>query len=481
MDAAGVLSLAVSAAVGGGLAWLWLSRRTSSVVGSSPTATHVMRRARASEAPATNTPALLATGPSSLVIENAQGDQAIAITELPLSLFDKVASPSSQPPKAISRLNSLLQAAPTTAAAAQGVPANVYEVAINGPLIAARDGAGNIINGGYRAMSKAANGQFTEHAVLSKPGSLKQAMSAAAVWQIASVVVAQKHLADISQKLDALETGVNRIDGKIDAKRQGMLMGAIEHLKEISRQILSGDYNTALRQSLEDHARDLLACRNEVAIILNKRIAGLPDIKDPDTINADGLATLIRREMDAIAVHFREWLLSSHARFQAWSLLTAMPGEEALKQDRYAQIVSDLEKMRGDASPIHVFGKHVRQHINRVHARLWSAEALAALRIELTNELAALLDELEADFASEWALVEEGAGLLHDSSQPTRFLVKSSGDEIMELKHLPAYTAPKMLAQELQPSVFSPQMLSAPVSEAGASEAGPGSTKRGTT
>lgn len=423
-------------------------------------------RTYAPTATATNIATQLLAAPSSLVIQNAQGEQAIAITELPLPLFDKVASTSSRPPKGIGRLNSLLQAAPTAAAAAQGVPANVYEVAINGPLIAAKDATGNVIEGGYRAMSKAANGQFSEHAVLSKPGSLNQAMSAAAVWQIASVVVAQKHLADISQKLDALETGVNRIDGKIDAKRQGMLMGAIEHLKEISRPVLMGDFNATLRQSIEDHAKDLLACRNEVAIILNKRIAALADIKDPDTVNADGLAAIIRQEMDAIAVHFREWLLSSHARFQAWSLLTAMPGEVMLKQERYDLIVADLEKMRGEASPMHAFAKHMRELINRVHARLWSAEALAKLRTELADELTALLDELETNFASEWTLVQEGAGLLQDVSQPTRFLVKSSGNEIVELKHLSAYEAPKMLVQELQPSVFSPQLLSAAVEQA---------------
>lgn len=341
----------------------------------------------------------------------------------------------------------------------QGVPANVYEVAINGPLIAAKDATGNLIEGGYRAMSKGADGRFTEHAVLSKPGSLNQAMNAAAVWQIASVVVAQKHLADISQKLDVLETGMNRLDGKIDAKRQGMLMGAIEHLKEISRPILTGDYNATLRQSLEDHAKDLLASRNEVSIVLNKRIAALPDIKDPDSINADGLASMIRQEMDSIAIHFREWLLSSHARFQAWSLLTAMPGEETLKQERYAQIVADLEKMRSAASPLHTFAKHTRMLINRVHARLWSAEALAKLRTDLGDELTTLLGELEVDFASEWRLVQEGSGLLRDVSEPTRFLVKSNGKEIVELKHLPAYGTPKMLVQELQPSVFSSHLL----------------------
>lgn len=459
MDAASVLSLAISAAIGSGVAWWLVSRRTAAVPRDpSMTAASAQGPYATTAAASMNVPQML-EAPSSLVIQNSQGEQAIAITELPLALFDKVASTSCRPPKNIGRLNSLLQAAPTSVAAAQGIPANVYEVAINGPLIAAKDAAGNVIEGGYRAMSKGANGQFTEHAVLSNPGSLNQAMNAAAVWQIASVVVAQKHLADISQKLDALETGMDRLDGKIDAKRQGMLMGAIEHLKEISRPILTGDYNATLRQSIEDHAKDLLACRNEVSIILNKRIAALPDVKDPDAINADGLADMIRQEMDAIAVHLREWLLSSHARFQAWSLLTAMPGEQTLKQERYSQILADLEKMRGDGSPIQAFAMHTRKLINRVHARVWSAEALAKLRTELGDELTALVAELEADFASEWRLVQQGTGLLQDVSEPTRFLVKSSGNEIVELKHLPAFEAPKMLMQELQPSVFSPQLL----------------------
>lgn len=89
--------------------------------------------------------------------------------------------------------------------AAEVANKHIMEVVIHGDLAKAADG------NGLRAFSRASNGNFTEHARLYHADSLSNLVNAAAVWQIASVVVAQKHLADINKKLEDLQDGINRI------------------------------------------------------------------------------------------------------------------------------------------------------------------------------------------------------------------------------------------------------------------------------
>jgi hypothetical protein len=69
------------------------------------------------------------------------------------------------------------------------------EVVINGDLVRAADGHG------FRAIAMGAKG-VREHARLFEVKNLQNVVNAAAVWQIASVLVAQKHLADISKITD---------------------------------------------------------------------------------------------------------------------------------------------------------------------------------------------------------------------------------------------------------------------------------------
>ena len=65
------------------------------------------------------------------------------------------------------------------------------EVVINGDLVQASDGDG------LRAFAME-SGHIKEHARLFDVQKLQNAINAAAIWQVASVVVAQKHLANAS-------------------------------------------------------------------------------------------------------------------------------------------------------------------------------------------------------------------------------------------------------------------------------------------
>ncbi|UTO18357.1 hypothetical protein NGC85_10375 [Acinetobacter sp. Z1] len=118
------------------------------------------------------------------------------------------------------------QAAPALMTSAEIANKHIMEVVIHGDLAQAADG------NGLRAFSRATNGGITEHARLYHADSLSKLVNAAAVWQIASVIVAQKHLADINKKLEALQNSVNQISDFQKTERKARVQAIFDNLKE---------------------------------------------------------------------------------------------------------------------------------------------------------------------------------------------------------------------------------------------------------
>lgn len=116
----------------------------------------------------------------------------------------------------LSRMSASLQAVPSLQQAHQG--RHLMEVVINNPLANAANGSH------FLPFARGADGRMLEQAKLFKPGGLNSLVNASAVRQVASVVVAQKHLADISEKLDQIKHEIvdlkdmarDRLDGDIE-------------------------------------------------------------------------------------------------------------------------------------------------------------------------------------------------------------------------------------------------------------------------
>ena len=119
-------------------------------------------------------------------------------------------------------------------------------------MVRAKDGVG------LRAWSVGSNNKISEHAKLFEAEKLQNLISAAAVWQIASVIVAQKHLADISVKLDAIYKGVQDVAHFLDEARRAKVLGTFEYLRGAAMTIGNGELSTAIRTELESCDRELL-------------------------------------------------------------------------------------------------------------------------------------------------------------------------------------------------------------------------------
>lgn len=284
-------------------------------------------------------------------------------------------------------------------------------------------------------------------------------MNAAAVWQIASVVVAQKHLADISERLDGIVSSINRVERKLDAQRRGALMGAMDTLKEVSKPILEGEHTPSNRQTLEDQYQKMMDKKHEIYQLLKERIEDLPNLQDTQTFGAADFPEKIREEIVAIETLFQEGLLCSRVRFQAWSLLTVLPGEPHLKKERYRAIAQDFGQEFSPQGLRSAFEQNITDVIMRVDSKMVFKSTLANHRMELTKILRSTQTELDSDIQAEHALITEAAALLEDATQPTRLIVKTQGTQVIAFKHLPANKMPELLEQDMQQSVFPAHLL----------------------
>lgn len=128
----------------------------------------------------------------------------------------------------------------------------LMEVVISGELVRAKNGVG------LRAWAVGADNKISEHAKLLDTNDLQSMVNAAAVWQIASVIVAQKHLADISAKLEDIRKGIQNVAHFLDEGRRAKVSGTYEYLELAASAIAKGELSPAIRSELESCDRELL-------------------------------------------------------------------------------------------------------------------------------------------------------------------------------------------------------------------------------
>src|SRR5690606_24755771 len=158
----------------------------------------------------------------------------------------QVAGMSRHAPSTFGRaLEPLMQVAPSMATAGMANSRQLMEVVINGPLVAAADG------NGFRAMTMGANG-VQQNARLFEPKALQNVANAAAIWQLASFAVAQKHLADISATLQHVEGKDVGNQSMNEEERTTLIDGALKYIHSARHAMQQGEFLDRTRDKLED-------------------------------------------------------------------------------------------------------------------------------------------------------------------------------------------------------------------------------------
>lgn len=224
----------------------------------------------------------------------------------------------------MSRMSACLQAVPSLLVQQAHQGRHLMEVVINNPLAKAPSGAH------YLPWARGANNKILEQAKLLDPKGLSSLVNAAVVWQVASVVVAQKHLADISAKLDELKQGIDDLKDRFQDQLDGDIEGTYRYLRSVARLLEMGEVNDATRNELESCRRELLQIESGLIKMFKRRLDQA--IEHKETVGTEDLLTdTLRRynELDKITASL---MTCFKTEALAWHVLSLFPGEEAMAQ-----------------------------------------------------------------------------------------------------------------------------------------------------
>lgn len=315
----------------------------------------------------------------------------------------------------ISRLSPLLQTLPSLATSSHVVSHQYMEVIINGPLASVKGGQG------FRGFSLGEKG-IKEHAVLLNPDKLNQLVNAGMLLNVASAVLAQKHLADISKKLTEIVEAVREVSAFQNNARKSEIIGAIQYLQQITPVVLKGQCSPAIRQKLEDIEVQFSALQAHLLTDITAAGDKVLALKDRSLFGSTEITNKIQNQQKILDERIHEWDLAIKVRAQALHLLTHAEGDITLVRQRQQTIVHNYQQFE---SIIDKVERQLYQRIQGISALTEQSNTTNANKVLLRKWTTTTL--MQQKMAIEEAHLSFGQfqqGLLADQPQSARLLVE---------------------------------------------------------
>ncbi len=333
--------------------------------------------------------------------------------------FEKAKPLDNKSDKSISRLSALCQAIPSLLVADKASGKMLMQVVINGDLVRAADG------NGLRAFAMNGKG-IAEHARLFDVGDLKNAINAAAIWQIASIVVAQKHLADISRKLDEIKVGVKQISQFLENHRKSRVLATYDYLGQVYLSIKGGDLPNSSRINLEICERDLLEIQHHLEIEYRQKID--KKVEHTETFGTEELTNDIDKKISELEELTADIALCLKTRVAAWHVLSLFPGDPQLKVARRASIQKSIDSFSS-------LGPHLKESLTTEIAAIdsiWNtASTLGERKLSLKGKCMAAAGSLESTARQSSEHVIKSVQVLLEHDQPTRLYLQFENGELV--------------------------------------------------
>lgn len=322
----------------------------------------------------------------------------------------------------IARLSTLTSLIP------QGVVSSTYNsgkymlVSVNGNLAAASDGIG------FRGFVKS-GGSIKQHAKLFESSNLSNVISAAAIWQIASVIVAQKHLADISKKLTDIKEGVNRIADFLDSQRKSQISGSITYLEQAFISIQNGERGPSVRNRIEHIEITLCSIHNHLIEELAAKGQSLIATQHDELFGSKDYYNKLKERQASIGNTLSPLVLNTQARAACWQLLTAFCGESHLKQARLDSIQDSItvaDKVVADIN------NAVATKVNTLNASWTTNKDLEDRKSDLLSRQQRQIALYKSSVSDINQQISQASLAIDELSRPVSIAVKVENGKILE-------------------------------------------------
>ncbi|CAM8539065.1 Oxidoreductase [Klebsiella quasipneumoniae subsp. quasipneumoniae] len=381
----------------------------------------------------------LATQPSSATVPALTYDQrwgfghdihqpALTVATIPPSELISTEAMQEQDITGISRLSPLLQTLPSLAASAHIASHQYMEVIINGPLASVKDGPG------FRGFSLGEKG-IKEHAVLLNPDKLSQFVNAGMLLNVASAVLAQKHLADISKKLTEIVEAVREVSAFQNNARKSEIIGAIQYLQQITPVVLEGQCSPAIRQKLEDIEVQFSALQAHLLTDIAAAGDKVSALKDRGLFGSTEITNKIQTQQKILDERIHEWGLAIKVRAQALHLLTHAEGDTTLVKHRQQTVVHNYQQFE---SVIDKVERQLHQRIQGISALTEQSNTTNANKVLLRKwTTTTLMQQKMAIEEAHLSFEQFQQGLLTEQPQSARLLVEMQDGKPVKCFELP--------------------------------------------
>lgn len=354
---------------------------------------------------------------------------ALTVATIPPSESINTGAMQEQDITGISRLSPLLQTLPSLATSAHVASHQYMEVIINGPLASVKDGPG------FRGFSLGEKG-IKEHAVLLNPDKLSQLVNAGMLLNVASAVLAQKHLADISKKLTEIVEAVREVSAFQNNARKSEIIGAIQYLQQITPVVIEEQCSPAIRQKLEDIEVQFSALQAHLLTDITAAGDKVAALKDRGLFGSTEITNKIQTQQKILDERIHEWDLAMKVRAQALHLLTHAEGNTTLVRHRQQTIVHNYQEFESVVDKVE---RQVHQRIQGISALTEQSNTTNANKVLLRKWTTTTL--MQQKMAIEEAHLSFGQfqqGLLAEQPQSARLLIEMQDGKPVKCFELPA-------------------------------------------
>jgi hypothetical protein len=312
----------------------------------------------------------------------------------------------------ISRLNPLLQAAPSLATAQHVALTPYMEVVINGPLLNAKG------TEGYRLITMI-DGK-PSHGTLLDPSTLSNIVNAGAMLQVASFALGQKHLADIKRELNEIKIAVQSVSDFQQKERWTKLTGMIKYLEQVAPDVTEGAAPPTLAAQLESHEPILLSIQDHL----------IEDIKTR-TKEILGVQKAIAQHHARLTDHYEQALLCLRVRAANLQLASLLGLNERTRAVRLADIRETLSALREDGQLLMETDRLMRKKVQALSSMTNRGLTITQRKLDLLQLNATLTVRLKSLGESIERALESADDHFRRSEEPTRLLLKLEGERIV--------------------------------------------------
>ena len=336
----------------------------------------------------------------------------------------------------LATLTPLLQAVPSLLAEFEFASGGYMKVVVDGSLARAPDGAA------FLPFVRGADGKISALALLKDPSLLGGLISGAALWQMLSLVMAQKHLADISEKLEAIQLAVEDVREFQLNERRAKVIAITHYLNQFVPAIQAGELSDVVRIALESNEIDLLQIQNHLRTDIQNHIDRIPTINSTERVGTKELFHALTLHEKRLSGHLQDMTFCTMAKAMNWRVLALYPGERVLKESR----LNDIRNVLGEfVGPVTVISKSTKVGNERLEAvtALFNREVtLEHRRVQLRTHINQTARHLQDALTPLTGSLDDGASFLQEIEQPLTLAVKMEGGRLVEAYKLQNHTMP---------------------------------------